>query len=120
MPTVAGIAAKFSTTAAARNFARIGEILGIDWFQYYDYPEGGRADHEDYDFGLVDIDDVPYAEATAALADANRLVPEIHAASARHAAPDSGYALPHAAISLDDHSLTRIGLPAESFSRPSQ
>ena len=55
---------------------------------------------------------MPYAEATAALADANRLVPEIHAASASHAAPDSGYALPHAAISLDDHSLSDWPKPA--------
>jgi hypothetical protein len=67
--------------AAAANFARIGEILGIDWFQYYDYPQGGRADHEDYDFGLVDNDDRPYEKLVTALGQANHALPAIHAAA---------------------------------------
>ena len=32
----------------------------MHWFQYYDHPKGGRPDGEDYDFGLVDINDRPY------------------------------------------------------------
>ncbi len=40
--------------------------------QYYDHPKGGRTDGEDYDFGLVDINDRPYERLTAALAAANR------------------------------------------------
>ena len=39
---------------------------------YYDHPEGRAADGEDYDFGLVDINDRPYERLTAALAMANR------------------------------------------------
>ena len=91
--------------AAVENFAAIPSVVGMHWFQYYDHPKGGRPDGEDYDFGLVDIDDVPYDELTAALAEANRKVPAIHATAGAKPAPDSGYALPHAKIALDDHTL---------------
>ena len=55
--------------AATENFAAIPQIVGAHWFQYYDHPKGGRADGEDYDFGLVDINDLPYRRLTAALGD---------------------------------------------------
>src|SRR5258708_10845990 len=48
--------------AAVANFATIPDLVGTHWFQYADHPKGGRADGEDYDFGLVDIDDRPYEE----------------------------------------------------------
>ncbi|HVA35404.1 MAG TPA: hypothetical protein VNG52_04150, partial [Stellaceae bacterium] len=67
---------------AARNFAAIPEILGIDWFQYYDYPLGGRQDSEDYNFGLVDINDRPYRRLVTALSAANRALPSLHADAA--------------------------------------
>ncbi len=67
--------------AVARNFAAIPAVLGSQWFQYYDHPKGGRPDGEDYDFGLVDINDRPYERLTAALAEANRRAPQIHAAA---------------------------------------
>jgi len=54
--------------AATRNFAALPEIVGTHWFQYYDHPKGGRADGEDYNFGLVDVDDRPYEQLTEALA----------------------------------------------------
>ena len=68
--------------AATLNYARLKDLLGLDWFQYYDDPNGGRADGEDYDFGLVDVQDRPYEELTAALAEANRQLPRIHATGA--------------------------------------
>jgi len=37
--------------AAAAMFAAIPELVGLHWFQLYDYPLGGRADQEDYNFG---------------------------------------------------------------------
>jgi hypothetical protein len=43
-------------------------VIGADWFQYYDEPTFGRDDGEDYDMGLVDINDQPYAEITTAAA----------------------------------------------------
>ena len=104
--------------AATLNFARIPAIVGAQWFQYYDHPKGGRADGEDYDFGLVDVEDRPYQQLTAALALANRRAPAIHAAAARSREPNRGVApkgaimLPHAAVSLADHSLSDWPKPA--------
>jgi hypothetical protein len=47
-----------------RSVATLPYVVGADWFQYYDEPAQGRADGEDYNFGLVDIDDRPYTEVT--------------------------------------------------------
>jgi hypothetical protein len=78
--TVATQAERASGAAAATlNYAGIKDLLGLHWFQYYDDPNGGRADGEDYDFGLVDVTGEPYQELVTALADANRQLPEIHA-----------------------------------------
>jgi hypothetical protein len=41
-------------------------VVGAHWFQYTDEPKFGRPDGENYDMGLVDIDDKPYDELTAA------------------------------------------------------
>ena len=68
--------------AATLNFAAIPEIIGAHWFQYYDHPKGGRRDGEDYDFGLVDINDQPYQRLTSDLAIANRRVRQVHAGAA--------------------------------------
>jgi hypothetical protein len=89
--------------AAAVRFARTPAIIGAHWFQYYDHPRGGREDGEDYDFGLVDIDDRPYAELVGALGRVNARVAEIHRA-ARAARPPRAE-LPWAAIDPDDRSL---------------
>jgi hypothetical protein len=48
--------------------ARLPYVVGADWFQFADEPTHGREDGEDYNFGLVDIDDRPYEELTAAFA----------------------------------------------------
>jgi hypothetical protein len=41
-------------------------VVGAHWFEYYDEPTAGRPDGEDYNMGLVDINDRPYEELTAA------------------------------------------------------
>jgi hypothetical protein len=96
-----------AAAAAVLNFARLPEIVGTHWFQYYDDPKGGRPDGEDYDFGLVDIDNRPYRRLVAALAAADRRAGAVHAAAAVPAitlaaaekpAAD-GFVIPHAAIS---------------------
>jgi hypothetical protein len=53
--------------------ARLPYVVGADWFQFADEPTHGREDGEDWNFGLVDINDRPYEELTAAFAgfDAN-------------------------------------------------
>ena len=63
---------------AARNFARIPEIVGIHWFQYYDEPKGGRNDGEDYDFGLLDRRGRPYEKLVTALAATNHTLAGMH------------------------------------------
>jgi hypothetical protein len=39
-------------------------VIGIEWFQHHDQARHGRADGENFNFGLVDILDHPYAELT--------------------------------------------------------
>lgn len=51
-------AAGFCNTLQA--LVRIPYVIGADWFQYYDEPTHGRYDGENFNFGLVDIDDRPY------------------------------------------------------------
>jgi hypothetical protein len=98
--------------ATTGNFAAIPELIGTHWFQYYDHPKGGRPDGEDYDFGLVDINDVPYEELTSALAAANRAAPRIHAAAKAEPPAMHDFTLPHAVISLADHSIADWPKPA--------
>src|SRR5262249_46027754 len=69
--------------AAAARFASDPSIVGAHWFQYYDHPNGGREDGEDYNFGLVDTDDRPYGELVSALQRVNAHLAAIH----RHARP---------------------------------
>lgn len=95
--------------AAARHIAGRPNVVGLHWFQYYDHPRGGRpVDGEDYDFGLVDVDDHPYTEVTEALAEANRaLVVEHGRSRERGGSPAYGChaPIPFAAIDPDDVSL---------------
>jgi hypothetical protein len=51
-----------------QNLVQIPYVLGADWFQYHDEPRHGRGDGENFNFGLVDIGDRPYAEVTSATA----------------------------------------------------
>jgi hypothetical protein len=102
---------------ATANFAAVREIVGVHWFQYYDHPKGGRTDGEDYDFGLVDINDRPYEPLVSALAAANRRAAEIHARAAAEAPPLNMFVLPHAAITVHDHSLSDWPKPASLLPR---
>lgn len=58
-----------------RHLANLPYVVGSDWFQYYDEPTHGRFDGENFNFGLVDIHDLPYEElvATAASLDLTAL-----------------------------------------------
>ena len=68
---------------ALQNFARFPHIVGSHWFQYYDEPQGGRSDGEDYNMGLVDIYDQPYEELVASFERTNSTLGQVHA----HAKP---------------------------------
>jgi len=103
--------------AATENLAAIREIVGAHWFQYYDHPKGGRDDGEDYDFGLVDINDLPYRRLTSALAIANRRAYEIHG-EATVLTPRSGeFVIPRAEIALQSRSLSDWPKPASLLPR---
>jgi hypothetical protein len=47
------------------------EVIGYHWFQWSDEPKEGRFDGENSNYGLVSINDKPYAEFLAAVKAAN-------------------------------------------------
>lgn len=87
--------------AGARQLAQIPNIIGIHWFQFHDYPVGGRADREDYNFGLVDITDRPYEALIEQLGGANRSLASLHAV-ARGPDTSVGARVPYAVIDARD------------------
>lgn len=58
------VASQSERAAAARRslleLARLPYVIGVDWFQFHDQPPGGRFDGEDFNMGLIDIEDRPY------------------------------------------------------------
>jgi hypothetical protein len=93
--------------AAAQRLARHPQIVGMHWFQYYDHPPGGRPDGEDYNFGLVDVNDRPYETLVEAFSRANPGLAAMHqeARFASPAAPGAPPEIPAADIDPHDHSL---------------
>ena len=93
--------------AAAQQFAQQPQIVGLHWFQYYDHPRGGRMDGEDYNFGLVDVDDRPYEELVAAFSRVNPGLVALHqeARLASPASPGVPPEIPAADIDPHDRSL---------------
>jgi hypothetical protein len=91
---------------AAERFAREPQIVGVHWFQYYDHPKGGRDDGEDYNFGLVDIDDRPYEDLVEGFSRVNSRLAEIHQARlSRPPALEAPPEIPEAPIDARDRSL---------------
>ncbi len=66
--------------ALATRLARLPYVVGYHWFQWSDQPSSGREDGEDFNMGLVDLQDRPYEEVTQALARVNARVGELHRA----------------------------------------
>jgi hypothetical protein len=91
--------------AATEALAREPNVVGLHWFQFYDHPKGGRADGEDYNFGLVDVRDRPYEQLVAALSRANRLVSERRKETPRRSTVPAVPLVPYAAIDAQDSSL---------------
>jgi hypothetical protein len=61
------------------NAASDPSIVGTHWFEWIDEPATGRFDGENYNIGLVDTTDRPYAELTRAAAETHRRIPAVHA-----------------------------------------
>jgi len=96
--------------AAAQWFAKLPQLVGLHWFQYYDHPLGGRPDdHEDYNFGLVDLYDRPYEALTEAFTRINPRLAGMHQ-EARHVVvalpPGTPLEMPEADIDPHDRSLS--------------
>jgi hypothetical protein len=72
------------------SFASLPYVVGAHWFQFSDEPTHGRSDGEDYNFGLVDIEDRPYEELVAAFTDTNAAAPRLHAAAGLSPAKKKG------------------------------
>lgn len=92
--------------AAAEALAREPGVVGIHWFQYYDHPRGGRADGEDYNFGLVDVHDQPYDALVTTFGRVNRMLPRLHAEQPMARGVPRTIAVPYAAIDARDSALT--------------
>ena len=78
---------------ALRSMVTIPYVVGADWFQYSDEPANGRGDGENYNMGLVDINDRPYEELTAAAAGLDRYMLHAQPPPAR---PDANHGVPPA------------------------
>jgi len=55
-------------------------MVGIQWFQFSDEPPKGRGDGEDFNFGFVDIHDVPYAGLMKRMGEVCRGAERLHTA----------------------------------------
>lgn len=54
-------------------------FIGTSWFQWVDQPCTGRMDGENYNIGLIDVTDRPYAELIEAMRAAHRRLQAVHA-----------------------------------------
>lgn len=69
------------TTHFATQALALPYVVGMHWFEWADESPQGRFDGEDQNYGLVDIQDRPYALVTQAHAALNARAVEIHGAS---------------------------------------
>ncbi len=53
-------------------------MIGTHWFQWLDQPSTGRSDGENYNIGLIDVTDQPYAELVDAMAQTHKRLFEVH------------------------------------------
>jgi hypothetical protein len=68
-------------------------VIGADWFQYYDQPTHGRYDGENFNFGLVDINNQPYGPLTSTSAALDLVRLRLQPAQVR---PDADGGIPRA------------------------
>jgi hypothetical protein len=70
-----GLAYRFYVEQAAAFPA----FIGSSWFQWVDQPCTGRMDGENYNIGLVDVTDRPYADLVEAMRTTHRRLQAVHA-----------------------------------------
>lgn len=117
VPTQKERAVGFCTTLNA--LAHLPFVTGADWFQYADEPGNGRGDGENYNMGLVDIEDRPYEEITLAARAAD---PSCLHAEGQTARPDARRGVPPlpaiALAALKPGSVSPTSLAARAHSSP--
>jgi hypothetical protein len=70
-----GVAYRYYVERAAAD----SNIVGTHWFQWIDEPSTGRFDGENYNIGIIDTTDQPYAELVAAMKATHRRLAAVHA-----------------------------------------
>lgn len=53
-------------------------LIGTSWFQWIDQPVTGRSDGENYNIGIVDVTDRPYAEFLQGVVDTHKNLYDVH------------------------------------------
>ena len=83
--TVPGVYAVYPTQAAralayAEYIAPLYEdapwVVGDEWFEYVDEPQGGRFDGENNNFGLVDVENQPYGDLVTQMEIMHSIAPD--------------------------------------------
>jgi len=60
------------------NAAAIPALIGVHWFEWTDEPNTGRNDGENYNIGMVDVTDRPYAELVEAMKTTRQRLLAVH------------------------------------------
>jgi len=60
------------------NAAAIPALIGVHWFEWTDEPNTGRNDGENYNIGMVDVTDRPYAELVEAMKTTHQRLLAVH------------------------------------------
>jgi hypothetical protein len=105
--------------AATEALAREPNVVGLHWFQLYDHPKGGRADGEDYNFGLLDVRDRPYERLVTALSRVNRLALKRRRENPPGSPMPGVISVPYAAIDVQDSGLVDWPKPVALMSMQS-
>ena len=83
--TVPGVYAVFPTQAAralaygeyiAPLYEHAPWVVGDEWFEYVDEPQGGRFDGENNNFGLVDVENQPYDDLVSQMEIMHSIAPD--------------------------------------------
>ena len=53
-------------------------VIGTHWFQWIDQPSTGRNDGENYNIGLIDVTDQPYADVVNLMAQTHKRLFDVH------------------------------------------
>jgi hypothetical protein len=83
---ITGVISQDERAAAYRNYIEHGfarpELIGMHYFQWVDQPYYGRFDGENYNIGVVTMNNLPYPELTGAMEITNKRIYEVGSGAA--------------------------------------